>query len=188
MSILCPRQQMGRGRTKSTSHWPGTPSSTRFSWSPTQRTQTTLCASNAVFLPHPHWLFWPRDLFQSGLRVRECSLTHSGYGVSRNSHRLICNQCFKAENESRDCVMEGCGNKRHGEMVYCKSCRNLNAMCQMSCFLCGEGITRDVGNTKRGKKAGIRTCIGKTKWIASIGALHTRAESAERKGEMMVGA
>ena len=44
-----------------------------------------------------------------------------GCGVSRNSHRLICNQCFKAENESRDCVTEGCGNKRHGEMVYCKS-------------------------------------------------------------------
>ena len=85
-----------------------------------------------------------------------------GCGVSRNSHRLICNQCFKAENESRDCVTEGCENKRHGEMVYRKPCCNLNAICPMSCFLCGEGITRDVCNTKRGiKGAGIRTCIGK---------------------------
>ena len=35
---------------------------------PTQRTGTTLCASNAVFLPHQHWLS-PRDPYQSGLHV-----------------------------------------------------------------------------------------------------------------------
>ena len=86
-----------------------------------------------------------------------------GCGVTRSSLRVICNQCFKAENESNICNKEGCGNKRHGFMTYCKSCRNLNGMCPMSCFVCGEGITRDVSNTKgkRGKKAGIRACIGK---------------------------
>jgi hypothetical protein len=88
-----------------------------------------------------------------------------GCGVTRSTQRLTCNQCFKAENESRDCDTEGCGNKRHGVHVYCKSCRNLNAMSPMSCFLCGEGITRVVGNTKRGKKAGIRTCIGKDNMV-----------------------
>jgi len=85
-----------------------------------------------------------------------------GCGVSRNTHNVvICKQCYNAKNMLRDCDTEGCGNKRHGEEVYCKSCRSQNAMCPMSCFLCGEGITRDIRNTKRGKKAGIRACIGK---------------------------
>jgi hypothetical protein len=84
-----------------------------------------------------------------------------GCGVSRNRNLLICKQCHKAENESRDCDTEGCGEKRHGDEVYCKSCRSLNRMCPMSCFLCGKGITRKVCNTKRGKKAGMRACIGK---------------------------
>jgi hypothetical protein len=30
---------------------------------PTQRMRTTLCVGNAVFLPHPHWLSRPRDLY-----------------------------------------------------------------------------------------------------------------------------
>ena len=84
-----------------------------------------------------------------------------GCGVTRSTERLTCKQCFIAENESKICNKEGCGNKRHGYMTYCKSCLRLNAMCPMSCFICGEGITRDVSNTKKGKKTGIRACIGK---------------------------
>jgi hypothetical protein len=87
MSILRPRRPMRRaGRTKSTSHWPGTPSRTRFSWCPTQRTLTTLCARNAVFLPHPHWL--SRDPFQSGLRVRECSLPRTADRAQRPTLKM----------------------------------------------------------------------------------------------------
>jgi hypothetical protein len=84
-----------------------------------------------------------------------------GCGVTQSTQRLTCSECYTAENELKDCSTEGCGEKRHGKEVYCKSCRSLNAMCPMSCFLCGEGITRNVRNTKRGKKAGIRACIGK---------------------------
>ena len=84
-----------------------------------------------------------------------------GCGVLRCHNKLICFQCHKEENESRECDTEGCGNKRHGKRVFCKSCRNQNVMCPISCVLCGEGITWNVGNTKRGKKAGIRACIGK---------------------------
>ena len=38
-----------------------------------------------------------------------------GCGVLRNNHYVICKQCYKAENELRDCDTEGCGNKRHGK-------------------------------------------------------------------------
>ena len=86
-----------------------------------------------------------------------------GCGVtwSNNNNRVICKQCSNAENESKDCDTEGCVNKRNGKVVYCKSCRSLNEMRPMTCFLCGEGLTRVVRNTQRGKKAGKRACIGK---------------------------
>ncbi len=84
-----------------------------------------------------------------------------GCGVARKPQKLLCNQCFKEANESRDCVTEGCGNKRHKTEVTCQSCTSQKAKSPMTCFLCGEGITRSVKNTKIGKKAGIRACIGK---------------------------
>ena len=84
-----------------------------------------------------------------------------GCGVSWNSNMLICNKCNKAENESRNRDTEGCGKKRHGTELYCKHCRNMSLKRPMTCFLCGEGLTRVVCNTKRGEKAGIRTCIEK---------------------------
>jgi hypothetical protein len=60
----------------------------------------------------------------------------------------------------------------------------------MTCFLCGGGITRSASaiegkKTKKGwafENAGERTI-----WVASVDATHTRAESAEGKGETMVG-
>ena len=86
-----------------------------------------------------------------------------GCGVSRPTRGLACSECYKAENESRNCSMEGCGEKKHGNKAYCKSCCNLNEKCPMTCFLCGEEIIRDVINAKgiQTKKAGIRECIGK---------------------------
>ena len=60
----------------------------------------------------------------------------------------------------------------------------------MTCFLCGEEITRNINNTK-GKKTKMRAINNasqRTIMIASVDAMHTRAESAEGKGEIMVGA
>ena len=61
----------------------------------------------------------------------------------------------------------------------------------MTCFLCGVGISWDVSNTK-GKKTkkgvAIDNVTQRTIWIASVGARHMRAEYAEGKGEMTVGA
>jgi len=86
-----------------------------------------------------------------------------GCGVSRSTRRLACSECYKAENESRNCSTEGCGEKRHGDRAYCKSCRNLNEKRPMTCFLCGGETTRDIihANAKKTKKAGIRECTGK---------------------------
>ena len=85
-------------------------------------------------------------------------------GVSRSNRRLNCSECFMAENGLIDCSTEGCGEKRHGDRAYCKSCHNLNEKVPMTCFLCGGAITRDVGNTK-GKKSkkgsSDQQCIGK---------------------------
>jgi hypothetical protein len=75
-----------------------------------------------------------------------------GYRVTRTSKGIVCNRCYKAENGSRDCNTEGCGEKRFGYGPYCSSCRALNGQRYMSCFLCGEDITRHVKNTKRGNK------------------------------------
>jgi hypothetical protein len=44
-----------------------------FLWSPTQRMQTTRCVRTAVSLPQTHW--WFQEPCQSGLCVRECSLS-----------------------------------------------------------------------------------------------------------------
>ena len=74
MSILCPRRPMRHGQTTSTSLWTGTPSSTRFLWSPNQRMRTTHCVWSAVFFPQTHWWFRTQEPCRSGLRVRECSL------------------------------------------------------------------------------------------------------------------
>jgi hypothetical protein len=41
---------------------------------------------------------------------------------------------------------------------------------------------------KKAKKRAFEHASERTIWIASVDAMHTRAESAERKGEMMVGA
>jgi hypothetical protein len=111
-----------------------------------------------------------------------------GCGVTQTTQRLTCSQCFKAENESKNCDTEGCGEKRHGRRPYCKSCRNMSLKRPMTCFLCGGEVTRDVSNTKREKKADIQECTGKD----NMGcfrryARHTRAEYAEGKGEIMVG-
>ena len=86
-----------------------------------------------------------------------------GCGVLQSSQRLACTQCYKAENESRNCNTEGCGEKRHGYGSHCKSCINLRSKRAMSCFLCGGEITRDISNTKgkKYKKVVIRECIGK---------------------------
>jgi hypothetical protein len=82
--------------------------------------------------------------------------TGCGCRVIRTTQRLTCSQCFKAENESKNCDTEGCGEKRHGKRPYCKSCRNLNDTRPMTCFLCGGEVTRDVSNTKRAKKEDIQ--------------------------------
>jgi hypothetical protein len=74
-----------------------------------------------------------------------------GCGVTRSTQRLACTQCYKAENELRDCDTEGCREKRHDNRSHCKSCYNLSRKHHMTCFLCGEEITCDVSNTK-GKK------------------------------------
>ena len=164
MSILRPRRPMGHGRTKSTSHWPGTPSRTRFSWSHTQRTWTTLCAWNAVFLPHPHWLGiytkWPacKGMFPT-TNCRSCATADienecvydpasCGCGVLRKDRASNCSECDKERNELRDCDTEGCGQKRHGREPYCKHCRNMSLKRPMTCFLCGGGITRSVCNRR----------------------------------------
>ena len=70
-----------------------------------------------------------------------------GCGVLRSTRRLACSECYKAENGSRNCSTEGCGEKRHGDSAYCKSCHNLNEKRPMTCFLCGGKNTRDVTNT-----------------------------------------
>ena len=41
---------------------------------------------------------------------------------------------------------------------------------------------------KEAKKRAFEHASERTTWIASVGAMHTRAESEEGKGEMMVGA
>ena len=78
------------------------------------------------------------------------------YTVYR-TQRLACSQCYKAENELRDCDTEGCREKRHDNGSHCKSCYNLSRKHHMNCFLCGEEITCDVSNTKgkKNKKASI---------------------------------
>jgi hypothetical protein len=78
-----------------------------------------------------------------------------GCGVTRSSKVNACIQCYKEENGSKDCYTEGCGEKRLGFEAYCSSCHTLNKQRYMSCFLCGEEITRHVDifrNTKKGKK------------------------------------
>jgi hypothetical protein len=95
--------------------------------------------------------------------------------VLRSNRRLNCSECFMAENGSIDCSTEGCGEKRHGDRAYCKSCRNLNEKVPMTCNLCGGAITRDVGNTKGKKsKKGSSTSpiISKSKNGPSEGILH----------------
>jgi hypothetical protein len=84
-------------------------------------------------------------------------------GVTRSTQRLTCSECYTAENELKDCSTEGCGEKRQGHKPYCKSCRTLNAMRPMTCFLCGVGISRDVSNTTQKKGCGDRDrqCLGK---------------------------
>ena len=79
-----------------------------------------------------------------------------GCGVSRSTRRLACSECFKAENESRNCSTEGCGENRHGGKAYCKSCRSLNEKRPMTCFLCGGENTRKFINAKakKNKKSG----------------------------------
>ena len=91
-----------------------------------------------------------------------------GCGVSQSTQRLACSECFKKmSQETVDCSTEGCGEKRHGDMAYCKSCRSLNDKRPMTCFLCGGETntpTRKVINAKakKTKKAGIRECTGDT--------------------------
>jgi hypothetical protein len=64
----------------------------------------------------------------------------------------------------------------------------------MSCFLCGEEITRNESTFRNPKKElgnlkiYIAAAAERTIWIVSVDATHTRAESAEGKGETMVGA
>jgi hypothetical protein len=53
-----------------------------------------------------------------------------GCGVLRSTRRLACSECFKAENESRNCSTEGWGENRHGGKAYCKSCCSLNRSAQ----------------------------------------------------------
>jgi hypothetical protein len=79
-----------------------------------------------------------------------------GCGVTRSTQRLICNQCYKAENESKICKTEGCGEKRQGKKPYCKSCRTQIDKRPMTCFLCGGEITRDISN----KRGGDKHCLG----------------------------
>ena len=76
-----------------------------------------------------------------------------GCGVTRSTQRLTCSECFIGENKLRDCSTEGCGEKRHGREPHCKSCRILNRMQAMTCFLCGVGISRDVSNIKKGRRS-----------------------------------
>jgi hypothetical protein len=59
----------------------------------------------------------------------------------------------------------------------------------MTCFLCGGETTRKVINAKakKTKKRAFENAPG-TIWVASVDARHTRVESAEGKGETMVGA
>ena len=48
--------------------------------------------------------------------------------------------------------------------------------------------TSAIQKVKEAKKRAFEHASERTIWIASVDAMHTRAESAERKGEMMVGA
>ncbi len=85
-----------------------------------------------------------------------------GCGFSRKDRSSNCSECWKEQNESRDCVTEGCGKKRHGRKQHCKHCRNLSGKHPMTCFLCGGETTRDVSTKKtKNKKAGIWECIRK---------------------------
>jgi hypothetical protein len=60
----------------------------------------------------------------------------------------------------------------------------------MTCFFCGGETTRDVINAEKHKpkKRAFVYASQRTIMIASINARHTMAESAEGKGETMVGA
>ena len=140
---------MRRGRTKSTSHWPGTPSRTRFLWAPTQRTGTTCCGWNAVFFSANTLVVlapgsvpkWPECVGKFSLtHCRSCAAKDTkneyvfnaascGCGDSRDhSNSIICNACPVGNNLSKDCSREGCGSKRHGEGKYCKPCSVGNNM------------------------------------------------------------
>ena len=90
----------------------------------------------------------------------------------------------------RDCNTDGCKEKRHGQRPYCKSCRTLSEKRPITCFLCEVGISRDVSNAKgkKPKMQAFKNASERTTWVASVDARHTRAESAEGKGETMVGA
>ena len=98
-----------------------------------------------------------------------------------------CNACYKEKNTLKDCNREGCVRKRNCLYVYYKSCRNLNNRRTSTCFLCEGDITRASAILQKQKKR-IKYVTKKIIWIASVDARHTRAESAERRGGIMVGA
>ena len=103
-------------------------------------------------------------------------------GTSVNS-----DACYKGKNMSKDSNREGCGRKRNGSDVYYKSCRNLNIRLTSICFLCEGDITRDVCNLTKAKKEG-KVCYNKSNMDCFRRARHTRVESVERRGGIMVGA
>ena len=161
MSILRPWRPSGR--MKSTLHWPGMSSSTRFLWSPNQRTRTNHCVWSAVFFPQTHWWFRTQEPCRSGRRVRECSLScivdRAQWTMPKKITFLMwhpvdaefrvalgtsvnCNACYKEKNMLKDCNREGCVRKRNCLYVYYKSCRNLNNRRTSTCFLCEGDITR----------------------------------------------
>jgi len=116
------------------------------------------------------WWFQTHEPCQSGLCVRECSLSRivqivckkdnvasCGCGVLRSLGTTAknCNAWFKGKNMLKDCNGEGWGRKRHGKEQYCKFCRNLNDRRTSICFLLCEGeITWDVSNLTKTKRRG----------------------------------
>jgi hypothetical protein len=167
VSILRPRRPMRRGRTKSTSHWPGTPSrivsrgpTPKERGPPFVRGMRYFCRI-PIGCPGPGiYTKWPacKGMFPN-TNCRSCATADveneyvydpasCGCGVLRKDRASNCSECDKERNELRDCDTEGCGKKRHGREPYCKHCRNMSLKRPMTCFLCGGGITRSVCNRR----------------------------------------
>ena len=179
MSKIRPQRPMGRGRTKSMSHAIEHP----YLVVPhPKNVDHPLCvkcgkiAASTLVVPAPGSIpEWPacKGMFPT-THCQSCATSNveneyvyevasCGCGVTRSTRRLVCPQCYKEENESRECDTEGCREKRHGNGTHCKSCYNLSRKRPMTCFLCGEEITRNVNNTKgkKNKNSGNRQCIAK---------------------------